>query len=71
MNNDEVPIGQLISTIVAVLAVTLVLAIGGLVALGLAGGDAGVRETLTHIAETVLGVFVGIAAGRLASPGNK
>jgi hypothetical protein len=35
------------------------------------GGDAGVRAMLTHIAETVLGVFIGIAAGRLASGEEK
>jgi hypothetical protein len=67
MNPDEVPIGRLVSAIVTVLAVALVLSIGGLVALGLAGGDDGVQGTLTHITETVVGVFVGIAAGRLAS----
>ena len=66
MNEDEVPVGSLVSTIVTVLAATLVLSIGGLVLLGLAGGDPAVRGTLTHIAETVIGVFVGIAAGQLA-----
>lgn len=66
MNEDEIPIGPLVSTIVTVLAATLVLSIGGLVLLGLAGGDPAVRGTLTHIAETVIGVFVGIAAGQLA-----
>lgn len=71
MSGDAVPIGRLISVIVSVLAIALLLSIGGLVALGLTGGDAGVRTTLTHIAETVLGVFVGIAAGSLASPGEK
>ena len=67
MSNDDVPIGRLVSTIVSVLAVALVLSLGGLVALGLFDGDAAVRETLTHIIETVLGVFIGIAAGRLSS----
>ena len=67
MSNDEIPIGRLVSTIVSVLAVALVLSLGGLVALGLFDGDATVRETLTHIIETVLGVFIGIAAGRLSS----
>lgn len=64
---DQVRIGPLISTIVTVLAAALVLSLAGLVVLGLAGGDPAVRETLTHVAETVLGVFVGIAAGRLTS----
>ena len=67
MTGDEVPIGRLVSTVVTVLAVALLLSVGGLVVLGLAGGDEGVRATLTHIAETVLGVFIGIAAGKLAS----
>jgi hypothetical protein len=65
--NDELPIGRLISTIVSVLAVALLLSLGGLVVLAVLGGDPGVRATLTHIIETVLGVFIGIAAGRLAS----
>lgn len=64
---DDVPVGQLISVIVAVLAAALLLSLGGLVVLGVAGGDAGISTTLTHIIETVLGVFVGIAAGRLAA----
>ena len=68
MSNDEVPIGRLVSIIVSVLAVALVVSIGGLVAFGLVGGDDEVRTTLTHITETVLGVFIGIAAGRLSSP---
>jgi hypothetical protein len=67
MNDDQVPVGRLVSTIVSVLAGALLLSLGGLVLLGLTSGDAAVRETLTHVAETVLGVFVGIAAGRLAS----
>ncbi len=67
MNEDPVPVGRLVSTIVSVLAGALLISLGGLVALGLTSGDAAVRETLTHVAETVLGVFVGIAAGRLAS----
>jgi hypothetical protein len=66
MTGEEVPIGRLVSTIVSVLALTLVLSVGGLVALGLFGGAADVRGALTHAIETVLGVFVGIAAGRLA-----
>ncbi len=66
MTADEAPIGRMVSTIVSVLALTLVLAVAGLVVLGLFGGDPDVRGTLTHVIETVLGVFVGIAAGRLA-----
>lgn len=71
MSGEEVPIGRLVSVIVSVLAVALVISVSGLVLLGLTGGDTGVRTTLTHITETVLGVFVGIAAGRLASPSAK
>lgn len=67
MNDEEVPVGSLVSTIVTVLAAALVLSLGGLVVLGVAGGDASVRATLTHVVETVLGVFLGIAAGRLSS----
>jgi len=55
---------------VSVLSAVLVLSLGGLVLMGLADGDAGVRETLTHIIETVLGVFIGIAAGKLSSDDN-
>ncbi|MCZ2108220.1 MAG: hypothetical protein LC118_01390 [Dehalococcoidia bacterium] len=64
--SSEVPVGRLVSIVVSVLAAVLVLSLGGLVLMGLTNGDAGVRETLTHIIETVLGVFVGIAAGRLS-----
>lgn len=64
---DDVPVGRLVSIVVSVLAAVLVLSLCGLVLMGLAHGDAGVRETLTHIIETVLGVFVGIAAGKLSS----
>lgn len=66
MSGDEVPIGPLVSRIVSVLAAVLVLSLAGLVALGMVGGDPGVKATLTHVAEIVLGVFVGVAAGRLA-----
>ena len=66
MSGDEVPIGPLVSRIVSVLAAVLVLSLAGLVAIGIAGGDPGVTATLTHVAEIVLGVFVGVAAGRLA-----
>lgn len=64
--SEDVPVGRLVSVIVAVLAAALLLSLGGLVVLGVVGGDAGISTTLTHIIETVLGVFVGIAAGRLA-----
>jgi hypothetical protein len=67
MSEDEIPVGRLVSTIVTVLAGALVLSLAGLIVVGLADGDAGVRATLTHVVETVLGVFLGIAAGRLSS----
>jgi len=67
--STDASIGPLISRIVSVLALTLLLSLGGLVALGLFGGDPSVRSTLTHIIETVVGVFVGIAAARLADEG--
>jgi hypothetical protein len=47
----------------------LVLSLAGLVVLGLAGDDSGAGATLTHLIETVVGVFIGIAAGRLADEG--
>lgn len=65
--SEDVPVGRLVSAIVAVLAAALLLSLAGLVVLGVVGGDAGISTTLTHIIETVLGVFVGIAAGRLAA----
>ena len=64
--SEDVPVGRLVSIIVTVLAAALLISLGGLVVLGAVGGDAGISTTLTHIIETVLGVFVGIAAGRLA-----
>ena len=67
MNDEPVPISRLVANIITVLATVLVISLGGLVALGLFDGDAGVRETLTHIAETVIGVFIGIAAGRITA----
>ena len=67
MNPEKVPVSRVIANIISVLAVVLVLSLLGLIALGIVDGDAGVRSTLTHIAETVIGVFVGLAAGRLAS----
>lgn len=65
--SDPVPVGRLLSIIVSVLAATLLLAVGGLVVLGASGGDAGVERTLTHVVETVVGVFIGIAAAKLAA----
>lgn len=65
--SEEVPIGRLVSIIVSVLAAALLLALGGLVVVGLTGQDNAVSLTLTHVIETILGVFVGIAAGSLAS----
>ncbi len=69
MSNDDIPVGRLISIIVAVLAMALVLSLAGLVVLGLAGDDSGAGAALTHLIETVVGVFIGIAAGRLADEG--
>jgi hypothetical protein len=66
MSNDDVPVGRLISIIIAVLAAALVLSLAGLVVLGIAGDDSNAGETLAHVIETVVGVFIGIAAGRLA-----
>lgn len=65
--SDEVPVGRLVSVIVSVLAAALLLALGGFVLLSAAGADPAAMTTLTHVIETLLGVFVGIAAGRLAS----
>ena len=67
MSEDEVPIGRLISVIVTVLGAALLLSLTGLVGLALLGGDPAVGATLTHVIETIIGVFIGIAAGRLAS----
>jgi hypothetical protein len=64
---DEIPIGRLISIIVGVLAAALIVSLAGLVLLSAVGADPAASNTLTHVIETLLGVFVGIAAGRLAS----
>lgn len=64
--DDNAELGPVIERIVSVLAYALLFAIAGLIAIGLAGGDPGVRMTLTHIAETLVGVFIGIAVARLA-----
>ena len=69
--SDDIPVGPLVSRIVSVLALVLVLSLVGLVALGIFDGDPSVRETLTHVSEIVLGVFVGIAAGHLAREGER
>ena len=65
--SDDIPVGRLVSIIVSVLAAALLVSLSGLVVLGAVGGEPGVSTTLTHVIETLLGVFVGIAAGRLAS----
>ena len=65
--SEDVPIGRLVSIIVSVLAAALLLARGGRVVVGVTGPDNAVSLTLTHVIETILGVFVGIAAGSLAS----
>ena len=65
--SDEVPVGRLVSIIVTVLAAALLISLAGLVVLGALGAGPAVSVTLTHVIETVLGVFIGIAAGRLAS----
>lgn len=67
MNAEEVPVGRLVSIIVSVLGAALLLSLAGLVVLALVGGDPAAGATLTHVIETVIGVFIGIAAGRLAS----
>jgi hypothetical protein len=66
MSGEEVPVGRLVSVIVAVLAAALIIALAGLVVLGAAGGDPAVSTTLTHVIEVIIGVFIGITAGRLA-----
>ncbi len=65
--SEEIPVAGLLTTIVAVLASALLLSLLGLVALSITEGDPGTRATLTHLIETIVGVFIGIAAGRLAS----
>lgn len=64
--SDEIPIGRLLSVIVAVLAAALLASLAGLVILGLAGADPAAGRTLTHVVETIIGVFIGIAAAKLA-----
>ena len=67
MTSVPVAVGRNIVNVISVLALVLVVSLLGLIALGVVDGDAGVRSTLTHVLETVLGVFVGLAAGRLTS----
>ena len=67
MTSAQIAVGRNIVNVVSVLALVLVVSLLGLIALGVVDGDAGVRSTLTHVSETVLGVFVGLAAGRLTS----
>ena len=67
MTSAPIAVGRNIVNVVSVLALVLVVSLLGLIALGVVDGDAGVRNTLTHVSETVLGVFVGLAAGRLTS----
>ncbi len=69
MTSAQIAVGRNIVNVISVLALVLVVSLLGLIALGAVDGDAGVRSTLTHVLETVLGVFVGLAAGRLTSPG--
>ncbi len=67
MTSAPIAVGRNIVNVVSVLALVLLVSLLGLIALGVVDGDAGVRNTLTHVSETVLGVFVGLAAGRLTS----
>ena len=67
MTSAQIAVGRNIVNVISVLALVLVVSLLGLIALGAVDGDAGVRGTLTHVLETVLGVFVGLAAGRLTS----
>jgi hypothetical protein len=64
MPGDE--LAPVLARIVSVLAWALVLSLAGLIVLGVFGGDPSVRLTLTHIIETLVGVFIGIAAARLS-----
>lgn len=65
--SEEIPVGRLVSIIVSVLAAALLVSLSGLVVLAAVGGEPGASTTLTHVIETLIGVFIGIAAGRLAS----
>ena len=67
MTSAPIAVGRNIVNVISVLALVLLVSLLGLIALGAVDGDAGVRSTLTHVLETVLGLFVGLAAGRLTS----
>ncbi len=64
--SDEIPVGRLLSLIVGVLAIALLASLAGLVILGSFGGDPVASRTLTHVIETIIGVFIGIAAAKLS-----
>ena len=64
--SEDVPIGRLLSLIIRVLAFALMASLVGLVTLGAIGGDPAASQTLTHVIETIIGVFIGIAAAKLA-----
>lgn len=66
MNGGE-PLAPTVQRIISVLSLALLVSIAGLILIGVAGGDAGVRATLTHVTETLIGVFIGLAAARLAA----
>ena len=71
MTTPHIAVGKNIINVVTMLGIVLMTSLVGLIALGVVDGDAGVRSTLTHISETVLGVFVGLAAGRLTSTNGR
>ena len=64
--SEEVPVGRLLSLIVGVLAFALLVSLAGLVTLGAIGGDPAASQTLTHVIETIVGVFIGIAVAKLS-----
>ncbi len=64
----DLDLNPLLGRIISVLAFALLGGLVGLVAIGVAGGDAGVRMTLTHVVETIMGVFLGIAIARIGDP---
>ena len=70
MTGAQVAVGRNIVNVVSVLALVLVVSLLGLIALGVVDGDAGVRSTLTHVSETVLGLSAAPAPARLTSPAS-
>lgn len=66
MNGSETESAYVVGRIVSVLAFTLLFSVAGLIILGILGGDPGVRMTLTHVIETLIGLFAGLAMARLA-----